>query len=102
MGADVTYLVNYFRGFETSQPCLIDGFWPAADANGDCDVLGSDATRLINYFRGIGAVRYCPDYPPAWQNPSELPSSPPVGWPNCETTASDDGIKLFREMPGSN
>jgi hypothetical protein len=84
VGSDVTYLVNYFRGSAASIPCLLDGFWASADANGDCDILGSDVTRLVNYFRGTGAVRYCPDYPPAWHSPAELPAEAPAGWPNCE------------------
>jgi hypothetical protein len=94
LGADVTYLINYFRAMETSQPCPLDGFWASADANGDCSVIGSDATRLINYLRGVGEIEYCPDYPPVWHlpKPEWNPSHPdypdleskPVGWPNCE------------------
>jgi hypothetical protein len=84
LGADVTYLINYFRAMETSQPCPLDGFWASADANGDCSVIGSDATRLINYLRGVGEIEYCPDYPPAWETSGDLPAEAPAGWPNCE------------------
>jgi len=40
-------------------------FYPGADVNGDCQVIGSDVTYLVNYFRGINTeIRYCEDYPP--------------------------------------
>jgi predicted outer membrane repeat protein len=84
VGADATYLINYFRSFETSLPCNLDGFWASADANGDCSIIGSDVTRLVNYFRGVGIIEYCPSYPPAWLTPAELPGEAPPGWPNCE------------------
>jgi len=84
-GPDVTYLVNYFRGFETSQSCLLDGFWCSADANGDCNVIGADVTKLVNVFRGIGNIGYCADHPPAWLTPDDFPTEAPSGWPNCET-----------------
>ncbi|MCP4582026.1 MAG: hypothetical protein GY839_10435 [candidate division Zixibacteria bacterium] len=85
IGADVTYLVNYFRGQPSSQPCnLCDlDFWGSADANGDCLVIGSDVTKLVNYFRGFGNPSYCPDLPPAWPTPDDLPLDAPSGWPNC-------------------
>jgi len=88
-GPDVTYLVNYFRSYATSIPCLLYNplaqtapvcFWASADANGDCNLIGSDVTKLVNVFRGLGTILYCPDYPPAWP---PLPPSPPLGWPNC-------------------
>ncbi len=82
IGADVTYLVNYFRGI--SFPCILDGFYASGDANGDCAVIGSDVTYLVQYFRGANTIRYCPDYQPAWPSPSDLPPSAPSGWPNCE------------------
>ena len=85
IGGDVTYLVNYFRGIETSIACELDGFWCSADANGDCNTIGSDVTRLVNYFRGQIDLLYCPDYPPAWPTPDDLPVDAPPGWPNCET-----------------
>ncbi|MCP4581508.1 MAG: hypothetical protein GY839_07795, partial [candidate division Zixibacteria bacterium] len=84
IGGDVTYLVNYFRNIPSSQPCLIDGFWSSADANGDCNIIGSDVTKLVNYFRGQGDLTYCPDSPPSWLNPDNLPIEAPEGWPNCE------------------
>jgi len=83
-GPDVTYLVNYFRSLPTSVACPLDGFWGSADANGDCNVIGSDVTKLVNVFRGIGSIDHCPDYPPAWPTPLDLPEEAPDGWPNCE------------------
>ncbi|MCP4579974.1 MAG: hypothetical protein GY839_00035 [candidate division Zixibacteria bacterium] len=83
IGADVTYLVNYFRAL--NDPCLLGDFYASADANGDCLVIGSDVTKLVTYFRGLTSLRYCIDYEPAWHDPSELPPSAPSGWPNCET-----------------
>ncbi|MCD6161199.1 MAG: hypothetical protein J7K40_02155 [candidate division Zixibacteria bacterium] len=85
MGSDATYLVNFFRGNQASQPCLIDGFWPSADINGDCSIIGSDVIALVNYFKGSGSIKYCPDYKLYKFNPDSLPENPPSGWPNCET-----------------
>jgi len=81
---DVTYLVNFFRGLPTSQSCPLDGFWCSADANGDCNIISSDVTKLVNVFRGLALISYCPDYPPAWPTPADLPVEQPSGWPNCE------------------
>jgi hypothetical protein len=83
-GPDVTYLVNFFRGLPTSHSCLLDGFWCSADANGDCNIIGSDVTKRINVARGIGSIDYCPDYPPAWPSPLDVPAEAPPGWPGCE------------------
>ncbi|MCP4582300.1 MAG: hypothetical protein GY839_11860 [candidate division Zixibacteria bacterium] len=82
IGADVTYLVNYFRAL--NGPCLLDDSFASADANGDCLVIGSDVTKLVTYFRGLTSLSYCIDYEPAWHDASELPPSSPSGWPNCE------------------
>ncbi|MCP4582079.1 MAG: hypothetical protein GY839_10700, partial [candidate division Zixibacteria bacterium] len=61
-GADVTYLVGYFRWM--NQGCSFDGFYASADANGDCIIIGSDVTYLVNYFRQLApAPEGCPDYP---------------------------------------
>ncbi|MCP4582301.1 MAG: hypothetical protein GY839_11865 [candidate division Zixibacteria bacterium] len=81
IGADVTYLVNYFRAITFA--CELDGFYCSADTNGDCLIIGSDVTRLVNYFRGSADLSYCAHYEPAWHDPSELPPSAPSGWPNC-------------------
>jgi len=90
-GPDVTYLVNYFRGYATSVSCLMHNpgaviappyFWASADANGDCNLIGSDVTKLVNVFRGIGSILYCSDYPP---NYPPIPGTMPAGWPNCAT-----------------
>ena len=85
LGADVTYLVSYFRGVVTNQPCLLSGFWASADINGDCSVLGSDVIRMVNYFRGNGAIEFCGNYQPLWPTQGDLPDTPPSGWPNCES-----------------
>ncbi|MCP4582003.1 MAG: carboxypeptidase regulatory-like domain-containing protein [candidate division Zixibacteria bacterium] len=84
IGGDVTYLVNYFRLLPSSQPCLLDGFWASADANGDCLVIGSDVTRLVNFFRSLGEIVYCPDYTPLWPSPDDIPTIAPINWPNCD------------------
>ncbi|MCP4584244.1 MAG: hypothetical protein GY839_21740 [candidate division Zixibacteria bacterium] len=85
IGADVTYLVNYFRGERTSNPCLFNYFWAAADVNGDCTVIGSDVTRLVSYFRGAMDVDFCNDVPPAWPIPEDLPYIEPAEWPDCSS-----------------
>ncbi len=88
IGADVTYLVNYFRAI--ASPCLLGGYYASGDANGDCLVIGADVTYLVQYFRGANTIKYCgddvgeDDYTPAWLNTGELPPSAPAGWPNCE------------------
>jgi hypothetical protein len=82
IGSDVTYLVGYFRGINPG--CDIAGFYNSADVNGDCLVIGSDVTRMVNYFRGLNQISYCPDYPPLWLSPDDLPTTMPDGWPNCE------------------
>lgn len=82
IGGDVTYLVNYLRGL--SQSCPLDGFWAAADINGDCLIIGSDVTRLVSYFRGNSEIFFCPDYPPQWQSILDIPPLEPLGWPGCD------------------
>ncbi|MCP4581138.1 MAG: hypothetical protein GY839_05935 [candidate division Zixibacteria bacterium] len=89
IGADVTYLVNYFRGISVS--CLLDGFYASGDANGDCMVIGSDVTKLVTYFRGLTSINNCADYPPLWPTPEDLPPSAPPGWPNCEGAPASIG-----------
>jgi hypothetical protein len=100
IGSDVTYLVNYFRGFATSHACYMNNpnapvlwpngqpgqyFWASADANGDCMLIGSDVTRLVGYLRGGSApLPHCLAYEPAWHDASELPDEAPDGWPGCE------------------
>ncbi|MCP4582270.1 MAG: carboxypeptidase regulatory-like domain-containing protein [candidate division Zixibacteria bacterium] len=82
IGSDVTYLVGYFRAINTS--CLLDNFYCAADINGDCNVIGSDVTRFVGYFRGLADISFCPDMPPSWPAPDDIPPVMPSGWPNCE------------------
>ncbi len=48
IGADVTYLVGYFRGLNPPPNPILAG-----DASGDCQVIGADVTYLVNYFRGL-------------------------------------------------
>ncbi|MCP4582831.1 MAG: hypothetical protein GY839_14570 [candidate division Zixibacteria bacterium] len=84
IGGDVTYLANYFRGLPGSEPCYLNGIWASADVNGDCQIIGSDVTRIVNYFKGNIDITYCPDTPPAWPTPDDLPEEQPEGWPNCE------------------
>jgi carboxypeptidase T len=52
-GADVTYLVRYFKGFGPPPVPYLAG-----DANGSCAVGGSDVTALVYYFRGGTTPRY--------------------------------------------
>lgn len=84
IGWDVTYMINFFKGYAISPACYLDGFWCSADVNGDCRVIGSDVTKLVNHFRGLTEIEYCPDYPPLWPTPADLPAEAPPGWPNCE------------------
>jgi hypothetical protein len=84
IGADVTYLVNYFRNLPSGQPCRMADFWASADTNGDCVILGSDVTKLVNYFRGITGIQYCLNFEPSWPTPDDLPDEAPDDWPNCE------------------
>jgi len=83
IGGDVTYLVNYFKGMSSSQPCPLDGFWASADANGDYSIIGGDVIRLVNYFRGNASISYCSEFPPDWLTPDSVPDTAPAGWPNC-------------------
>lgn len=92
IGADVTYLVNFFRGLPSSHSCLLGGFWCSGDANGDCEIIGSDVTKLVNVFRGLTTICYCANYDPAWLTPADLPPSAPSGWPNCENTVAIDKV----------
>ena len=99
LGNDLTYLVNWLRGMESSQPCVIGGFWAVADANGDCQVLGSDVTMLVNYFRGLTSVRSCPLIPPEWPNAVDVPADMPFGWPGCENPVLGS---VGQVLPGHN
>ncbi|MCD6161112.1 MAG: VCBS repeat-containing protein [candidate division Zixibacteria bacterium] len=90
IGSDVTYFVAYFKGGTSSPPCLLDGFWAAADINGDCMIIGSDVIRLVAYFRGEGSVSFCGDYPPLWLQQSDIPDDAPFSWPNCADMSIND------------
>ncbi len=82
IGADVSYLVNYFRN--KAEPCFLDSFFGPADVNGDCAVIGSDVTYLVNYFRNLNDLTYCPFHPTNWPESSDLPGEMPFNWPNCQ------------------
>ena len=99
IGSDVTYLINNFRSYGDSDPCLLYGFWASADINGDCNILGSDVTRLVNFFSNIGTIEYCQDYPPLWLSPDDLPVEAPEGWPNCETPVRLSGRRVMPQVP---
>ena len=86
IGGDVTYLVGWFRGINL--PCNLNGFYAAADVNGDCNIIGSDVTRMVSYFRGIASLGFCPDYPPLWLTTGDCPTSAPAGWPNCDQSVT--------------
>jgi hypothetical protein len=47
-GLDVTFLVNYFKGYQAPDPIL------AGDANGNCHTNGVDVVYLVNYLKGVG------------------------------------------------
>ena len=64
--------------------CEIEGFYPPADINGDCQIIGSDLTRYITYLRGLASLYYCYDFIPSWPTPEDLPDSMPDRWPPCE------------------
>jgi len=83
LGSDITYLSNYFKGYPTSIPCYLSGFWASADANGNCIVGMSDVTKLVNYFKGQPLIQ-CSVYVPAWNSTNDAPGSAPNGWPNCD------------------
>ena len=73
--ADVTYLVHFFLGHNSS--CRFDGFFASADANGDCMITGGDVAYLVYWFRGINEPpKHCPAYPP--MPPTE------ENYPECE------------------
>jgi len=60
--SDVTYLVQYYKGMNSA--CEYEGYYAAADANGDCMLIVSDVTYLVRYLAGMGpAPLYCPEYP---------------------------------------
>jgi len=61
---DVGYLNGYLMG-GPSPPYEVDGFYPAADVNGDCSVSGSDLTWLVQYVEMPGTpLQNCMEYPP--------------------------------------
>jgi hypothetical protein len=69
-GLDVTYSVNYLKGFGPSPPDTVDcpgqgRIAAAADANGSCSFNGLDVTYVINFFKGQGyPPSFCADCPP--------------------------------------
>ena len=70
-GVDVSYGVNYFKGFGPPPPDVCQcpepnpGF-AAGDVNGSCQFNGVDITYFVNYLKGIGPdLSFCPTCPPA-------------------------------------
>ena len=55
-GVDVTYLVNYLKGYGPPPVPFLAG-----DTNGNCDVNGVDVTYLVNYLKGYGAPPFAGD-----------------------------------------
>ncbi|MCP4581861.1 MAG: hypothetical protein GY839_09590 [candidate division Zixibacteria bacterium] len=108
LGTDVTFFVNVFTNDWWEMRCHLSNpsapsppgttFWAAADVNGDCMITGNDVTQLVRFFRGQASINYCPEYPPAWSTPGDLPPSAPDGWPNCEDI-SDDYSDPFESSP---
>lgn len=72
-GVDVTYGVNYFKGFGPPPPvecadCPNPGesIYGAGDVNANCQFNGVDITYFVNYLKGLGpALSFCADCPPA-------------------------------------
>jgi len=63
-GGDVSYLIGYFDMATHLPPCYFDGFYAAADANGDCIIIGGDVTYLVGYLLGyLPAPVGCPLFP---------------------------------------
>jgi hypothetical protein len=62
---DVVFLTDfYFNGFPVP-PFEVNGFYPAADVNGNCDIDLQDLVILSNYVNGMGdPLLYCEFYPP--------------------------------------
>jgi hypothetical protein len=64
-GLDVTYCVNYFKGFGLPPPimcnCGVSGMlYASGDANGNCSFNGVDVTYIVNFIKGYGqAPRLC-------------------------------------------
>ena len=57
--------------------------------------LGEPAFDSKLWLRDDPTIAYCPDYPPLWQEPADLPAEMPAGWPNCdnEITATPGGAR---------
>jgi hypothetical protein len=91
-GVDVSYSVNYLKGFGPLPPdscdCPPHGvISSAADANGNCQFNGVDVTYSVNYLKGLGpAPLPCPDCPPA-QMSQPAAAFQPVATPMQETRA---------------
>jgi Neuraminidase (sialidase) len=72
-GVDVSYGVNYFKGFGPPPPltcpdCPEPGeeLYAAGDVNGNCIFNGVDITYFVTFLRGGGQeLMFCPSCPPA-------------------------------------
>ena len=85
-GVDVSYGVNYFKGFGDAPPFQADCpghglLYAAGDVNANCQFNGVDITYFVNFLKGLGpALTPCPDCPP---NAVASPAPPlePIGAP---------------------
>ena len=72
-GVDVTYGVNYFKGFGPPPPVLCadcpdpgESLFGAGDVNANCEFNGVDITYFVNYLKGVGpALSFCASCPPS-------------------------------------
>jgi hypothetical protein len=80
-GVDVSYGVNYFKGFGEAPPvncpdCPSSGeqLYGAGDVNGNCLFNGVDISYFVNFLKGVGPeLLFCPDCPPG-QAAAVIPS----------------------------
>jgi len=74
-GVDVTYGVNYFKGFGPPPgvacadcPNVGESLFGAGDVNSNCQFNGVDITYYVNYLKGVGpALGFCANCPPTSQ-----------------------------------
>jgi len=72
-GLDVSYGVNYFKGFGPPPPVICENcpdtgqqLFGAGDVNGSCQFNGVDITYFVNFLKGVGPpLGFCPVCPPS-------------------------------------
>jgi hypothetical protein len=72
-GVDVSYGVNYFKGFGSPPPVVCQdcpepgqALYGAGDVNSNCQFNGVDITYFVNFLKGVGpALSFCQDCPPS-------------------------------------